>query len=208
MSGTTATVVIAAIKEVAGPTFFALLVIAVSFPARADAGSAGRPHVQAAGVHQNPGHADRGGDGDYAGSGSAPAADARASASTFIPGVVCRIANALLIGKVRSEEDHAISRWMMRVYEPRGSQDPALEVGGDRRRALLSCCSRFRCSCNLARSSCRRWMKARSSTCRPPCRAFRSSQAQMPAAEHRSNPRALPGSGSRAGQGGASADLD
>jgi len=45
-------VVIDAIKEVAGPTFFALLVIAVSFLAGADAaGEAGR--CSAAGVHQD-----------------------------------------------------------------------------------------------------------------------------------------------------------
>jgi Cu(I)/Ag(I) efflux system membrane protein CusA/SilA len=36
----------------------------------------------------------------------------------FRPEWLCRIANAVLIGKVRSEENHPISRHLIRVYEP------------------------------------------------------------------------------------------
>jgi Cu(I)/Ag(I) efflux system membrane protein CusA/SilA len=43
---------------------------------------------------------------------------ARVDRFDFRPVWLCRMANALLVGKIRNEEDHAISRWMMRVYEP------------------------------------------------------------------------------------------
>jgi Cu(I)/Ag(I) efflux system membrane protein CusA/SilA len=36
----------------------------------------------------------------------------------FQPHWLCQIANTLLVGKIRSEEDHLISRWMMNLYEP------------------------------------------------------------------------------------------
>ena len=54
-------VVINAVKEVGGPSFFALLVIAVSFPAGAHPGSAGRAPVQTARLHQEFLHDHRGG---------------------------------------------------------------------------------------------------------------------------------------------------
>jgi len=37
---------------------------------------------------------------------------------TFRPSWLCRFVNALLVGKIRSEEDHVISRWLMQIYEP------------------------------------------------------------------------------------------
>jgi copper/silver efflux system protein len=43
---------------------------------------------------------------------------ARVERFDFRPEWLCRVVNALLVGKIRSEEDHAVSRWMMRVYEP------------------------------------------------------------------------------------------
>ena len=48
----------------------------------------------------------------------------RAQRFDFHPRWACRITNALLVGKVRNEEDHAISRWMMRVYEPLAAFEP------------------------------------------------------------------------------------
>ena len=59
-------VVISAVKEVGGPSFFALLVIAVVLPAGVHARSAGRPPVQAAGLHQEFRHGDRGSPGHHA----------------------------------------------------------------------------------------------------------------------------------------------
>jgi Cu(I)/Ag(I) efflux system membrane protein CusA/SilA len=43
---------------------------------------------------------------------------ARVDRFDFRPSWLCRVANALLVGKIRREEDHAISRWMIRIYEP------------------------------------------------------------------------------------------
>ena len=36
----------------------------------------------------------------------------------FRPRWLCRAANALLVGRIRPEEEHPISRWLMKVYEP------------------------------------------------------------------------------------------
>lgn len=43
---------------------------------------------------------------------------ARVERFDFRPEWLCKVANSLLVGKIRSEEDHAVSHWMMRVYEP------------------------------------------------------------------------------------------
>jgi copper/silver efflux system protein len=110
-------VVITAIKEVAGPTFFALLVIAVSFlPVLALEAQEGRMFKPLAytktlamliaavmAITLDP---------------ALRLLLTRVRRFDFHPRWLCRIANALLVGKVRNEEDHAISRWMMRVYEP------------------------------------------------------------------------------------------
>jgi Cu(I)/Ag(I) efflux system membrane protein CusA/SilA len=110
-------IVLAAIKEVAGPTFFALLVIAVSFlpvlTLQAQEGRMFRPlaytktltMVVAAflAITLDPAlrvlltHVER---------------------FHFRPEWLCRVANAVLIGEVRSEERHPISRRLIRVYEP------------------------------------------------------------------------------------------
>jgi Cu(I)/Ag(I) efflux system membrane protein CusA/SilA len=110
-------VVISAVKEVGGPSFFALLVIAVSFmPVFTLAGMEGRlfkplaftknfsmaiaavlaitldPAIRLLFTHMDP--------------------------YRFKPKYLCRIINALLVGKIHSEETHPISRPLMKVYHP------------------------------------------------------------------------------------------
>ena len=110
-------VVIGAVKEVGGPSFFALLVIAVSFmPVFTLAGTAGRlfkplaftknfsmaiaavlaitldPAIRLLFTHMDP--------------------------YRFRPRFLCRIANALLVGKIHGEEKHPISRPLMKIYHP------------------------------------------------------------------------------------------
>jgi Cu(I)/Ag(I) efflux system membrane protein CusA/SilA len=110
-------VVISAVKEVGGPSFFALLVIAVSFmPVFTLAGMEGRlfkplaftknfsmaiaavlaitldPAIRLLFTHMDP--------------------------YRFKPKFLCRITNALLVGKIHSEETHPISRPLMKVYHP------------------------------------------------------------------------------------------
>jgi copper/silver efflux system protein len=110
-------IVIAAIKEVAGPTFFALLVIAVAFlpvlTLEAQEGRMFRP---------------------LAYTKTLAMAVAALLAITLDPALrllltrverfdlrpqwLCRVANALLIGEVRAEERHAVSGRLIRAYEP------------------------------------------------------------------------------------------
>jgi Cu(I)/Ag(I) efflux system membrane protein CusA/SilA len=110
-------VVIKAVKEVGGPSFFALLVIAVSFmPVFTLEGIEGRlfkplaftknfsmaiaavlaitldPAIRLLFTHMDP--------------------------YKFRPKFLCRIVNALLVGKIHSEETHPISRPLMKVYHP------------------------------------------------------------------------------------------
>ncbi len=110
-------VVISAVKEVGGPSFFALLVIAVSFmPVFTLEGIEGRlfkplaftknfsmaiaavlaitldPAIRLLFTHMDP--------------------------YKFRPKFLCRIVNALLVGKIHSEETHPISRPLMKVYHP------------------------------------------------------------------------------------------
>ena len=110
-------VVISAVKEVGGPSFFALLVIAVSFmPVFTLEGMEGRlfkplaftknfsmaiaavlaitldPAIRLLFTHMDPYH--------------------------FKPAWLCRIVNAMLVGKIHSEEKHPISRPLMRIYHP------------------------------------------------------------------------------------------
>jgi Cu(I)/Ag(I) efflux system membrane protein CusA/SilA len=110
-------VVIAAVKEVGGPSFFALLVIAVSFmPVFTLAGMEGRlfkplaftknfsmaiaavlaitldPAIRLLFTHMDP--------------------------YRFRPKFICAIVNAVLVGKIHSEETHPISRPLMKVYHP------------------------------------------------------------------------------------------
>ncbi|MBI4445566.1 MAG: efflux RND transporter permease subunit [Acidobacteria bacterium] len=110
-------VVISAVKEVGGPSFFALLVIAVSFmPVFALEGQEGRlfkplaftknfsivaaallaitldPAIRLLFIHMK----------EY----------------NFRPRFLSRIANAVLVGKIHSEEQHPISRPLMKIYQP------------------------------------------------------------------------------------------
>ncbi|MBI2821736.1 MAG: efflux RND transporter permease subunit, partial [Acidobacteria bacterium] len=110
-------VVISAVKEVGGPSFFALLVIAVSFmPVFALEGQEGRlfkplaftknfsmiiaailaitldPAIRLLFTHMK----------EY----------------SFRPRFLARIANAVLVGKIHSEEHHPISRPLMKLYQP------------------------------------------------------------------------------------------
>ncbi len=110
-------IVINAVKEVGGPSFFALLVIAVSFmPVFTLAGMEGRlfkplaftknfsmaiaailaitldPAIRLLFTHMDP--------------------------YRFKPKFLCRIVNALLVGKIHCEETHPISRPLMKVYHP------------------------------------------------------------------------------------------
>jgi len=110
-------VVLAAIKEVAGPTFFALLVIAVSFlpvlTLQAQEGRMFRPLAYTKTLTM------------LVAALLAITLDpalrlllTRVERFNFRPEWLCRVANAVLIGQVRSEERHPISRRLMRVYEP------------------------------------------------------------------------------------------
>jgi Cu(I)/Ag(I) efflux system membrane protein CusA/SilA len=110
-------VVIEAVKEVGGPAFFALLVIAVSFlPVIALEGQEGRLFRPLA----------------YTKSLAMIVAAfltitldpalrlvvLRVSRFRFRPQWLARAANAVVVGKVRSEETHPISRALIRLYEP------------------------------------------------------------------------------------------
>jgi len=109
--------VLTAIKEVAGPTFFALLVIAVSFlpvlTLQAQEGRMFRPlaytktltMVIAAFLVITVDPALR-------------LLLTRVERLSFRPPWLCQIANAVLIGKVRSEDRHPVSRRLIRFYEP------------------------------------------------------------------------------------------
>ena len=110
-------VILSAVKEVAGPTFFALLVIAISFlpvlTLEAQEGRMFKPLAYTKTLAM------------LIAAGMAITLDpalrlllARVDRFDFRPAWLCRVVNALLVGKIRSEEDHVISRWMIRVYEP------------------------------------------------------------------------------------------
>lgn len=110
-------VVISAVKEVGGPSFFALLVIAVSFlPVFTLEGQEGRlfkplaytknfsmaiaaflaitldPAIRLLFTHMDP--------------------------YNFKPRFLAKIVNAILVGKIHSEESHPISRPLMKLYQP------------------------------------------------------------------------------------------
>jgi Cu(I)/Ag(I) efflux system membrane protein CusA/SilA len=110
-------VVIGAIKEVAGPTFFALLVIAVSFlpvlTLEAQEGRMFRPLAYTKTLAM------------AVAALLAITLDpalrlllTRLERFDFRPQWLCRVANALLIGEVRPEEQHPVSRRLIRAYEP------------------------------------------------------------------------------------------
>jgi len=110
-------IVLAAIKEVAGPTFFSLLVIAVSFlpvlTLQAQEGRMFRPlaftktltMIIAAvlAITLDP---------------ALRVLLTSVERFDFRPEWLCRVANAVLIGEVRSEDRHPVSRRLISVYEP------------------------------------------------------------------------------------------
>ncbi|MRR57532.1 MAG: efflux RND transporter permease subunit [Deltaproteobacteria bacterium] len=111
------TVVLGALKEVAGPSFFALLVIAVSFlPVLTLEAQEGRLFKPLA----------------YTKTLSMVVAAlltitldpalrillTHVRNFSFKPRWLCRTANAVLVGKIRSEKNHPISRFLIRLYEP------------------------------------------------------------------------------------------
>ncbi len=110
-------VVIAAVKEVAGPTFFALLVIAISFlPVLTLEGQEGRMFrplaytktlamlvAAALAVTLDP---------------ALRMLLTRVKRFDFHPVWVCKLLNTLLVGRIRSEERNPISNFLMRLYEP------------------------------------------------------------------------------------------
>jgi Cu(I)/Ag(I) efflux system membrane protein CusA/SilA len=110
-------VILSAIKEVAGPTFFALLVIAISFlPVLTLEGEEGRmfrPLVYTKTLAM------------IVAAVMALTLDpalrlllTRAQRMDFKPAWLNRIANALLVGTIKPEEKNPISRILMAVYEP------------------------------------------------------------------------------------------
>jgi Cu(I)/Ag(I) efflux system membrane protein CusA/SilA len=115
--GSSQLVVVSAIKEVAGPTFFALLVIAVSFlpvlTLQAQEGQMFRPlaytktlaMVVAAllAITLDP---------------ALRLLLTRVQRLEFRPAWICRIANAILVGEIQSEERHLLSRRLIGAYEP------------------------------------------------------------------------------------------
>ncbi|MCC7261049.1 MAG: efflux RND transporter permease subunit [Candidatus Latescibacteria bacterium] len=110
-------VVIAAVKEVGGPSFFALLVIAVAFmpvfTLEAQEGRLFKPlaftknfsMIIAAllAITLDP---------------AMRLLFTHARQFNFSPRWLCRAANAVLVGKIRREEDHPISRVLFRLYTP------------------------------------------------------------------------------------------
>ena len=90
-------------------------------------------------------------------------------------GWLCRIANAVLVGKIHSEEKHPISRLLMRIYEPVVGWTLRWKwvvIGGARGLIAVTVPVYLK----LGSNSCRPWTRARCSTCRRRCRVFRSAR--------------------------------
>jgi Cu(I)/Ag(I) efflux system membrane protein CusA/SilA len=110
-------IVVEAIKEVAGPTFFALLVIAVSFlpvlTLQAQEGQMFRPLAYTKTLTMVI--------AAFLAITLDPALRlllTRVERFNFRPNWLCHVANTVLIGKVRPEEEHPISKRLIRFYEP------------------------------------------------------------------------------------------
>jgi Cu(I)/Ag(I) efflux system membrane protein CusA/SilA len=110
-------VVLSAVKEVAGPTFFALLVIAVSFlpvlTLEAQEGRMFKPLAYTKNLAM------------IVAAVLAITLDpalrlllTHFKAFDFRPLWLCRAANSVLVGHIRSEDQHPISRTLVRIYEP------------------------------------------------------------------------------------------
>ena len=110
-------IVLGAIKEVAGPTFFSLLLIAVSFlpvlTLQAQEGRMFRPLAYTKTLTMLT--------AAFLAITLDPALRmllTRVERFSFRPTWLCWITNAVLIGEVRSEDRHPVSRRLIRVYEP------------------------------------------------------------------------------------------
>jgi Cu(I)/Ag(I) efflux system membrane protein CusA/SilA len=110
-------VVINAVKEVGGPSFFALLVIAVSFlpvlTLEAQEGRLFKPLAYTKNFSMVV--------AAFLAITLDPAMRllfTRMTNYSFRPAWLARIANAVLVGKIHSEETHPISRILIRIYEP------------------------------------------------------------------------------------------
>ena len=111
------TVIVSAIKQVAGPSFFALLVIGVSFiPVLALEAQEGRLFKPLAytktfsmliaaclAITLDP---------------ALRVLFTRMENFTFRPQFLCRAVNALVVGTIHSEDKHPVSRFLIRIYEP------------------------------------------------------------------------------------------
>jgi Cu(I)/Ag(I) efflux system membrane protein CusA/SilA len=111
------TVVLTAIKEVAGPTFFSLLVIAVSFlpvlTLQAEEGRMFRPLAYTKTLTM------------VVAAVLALTLDpalrmllTRVDRFRFRPRWLCRVANTILVGQLKPEDKNPVSRRLIRVYEP------------------------------------------------------------------------------------------
>jgi len=116
-AGNCQTVIVSAIKEVARPTFFSLLVIAVSFlpvlTLQAQEGKMFKPLAYTKTVTMLV--------AAFLVLTLDPALRillTRVERFSFQPGWLCRIANAILIGDIKSEDRHPVSRHLIRIYEP------------------------------------------------------------------------------------------
>ena len=159
--------IIDAVKEVGGPSFFALLVIAVSFlPVLTLEAQEGRLFKPLAYTKTS-----RWWSRQCWQSRSTPqygSCSSHMNNFRFPAAWLARVTNAVLVGKIHSEEKHPISRILMRLYDP-VCVEPAMEVVRDRWRAgdgpaTVPVYQRL----GIA-NSCRRSMKARCSTCPPRC---------------------------------------
>src|SRR5882672_3744916 len=116
-AGDSQAIVLSAIKEVAGPTFFALLVIGVSFlpvlTLQAQEGRMFRPLAYTKTLTM--------GVAALLAITLDPALRmllTRVNRFDFQPAWLCRFMNVILIGEIRSEDQHPVSRRLIRVYEP------------------------------------------------------------------------------------------
>ncbi len=125
-------IVIAAVKEVGGTSFFALLVIAVSFiPVFALEAQEGRLFKPLAYTKTL---------GMIVAAFLAITLDPALRLSfthlrnfNLRPRWLARVTNALFVGQIHSEDRHPVSRVLIRLYEPACRWSPAPQMGGDRR---------------------------------------------------------------------------
>ncbi|MFZ2447060.1 MAG: CusA/CzcA family heavy metal efflux RND transporter [Syntrophobacteraceae bacterium] len=110
-------VVVDAVKQVAGPSFFALLVIGVSFlpvlTLEAQEGRLFKPLAYTKNLAMIV--------AAFLTITLDPALRLcfmHLSSFNFRPRWLCRVTNAVVVGKIRSEEKHPVSRFLIRVYEP------------------------------------------------------------------------------------------